>query len=398
MRKLFALLRRQSFSAPERNQVAILHHEDYWLRALILQELPATTVRVYPEATVVYLRPYLAWRFVLALGRVAWREALRGGKNGMFRELYCCYLIALLDQIGARTVLTHIDNSRIFQKLSRMDMRRNYFAIQNGTRTLACVRDSLPQAPHPMARISMSNLFCFGQRDVELFSAQGHHIDHYFPVGSLLGSYYKTRQTALPAVPRFDLCLISQWHPHFFGDLGGDEYIWQAARRIRRGMDGMHQFLTQLLDETDLTLAVCLRNDDAEERRFYEAMFGERAVLIPADRKNFSTYRTAEASKLAIGLNSTTLAEVFAWGNKVLWCNVPADEHLQMPEAGPAYFAGADYAAFKRQVLELVAMLPAQFAGATRSNAHFINAFDADRPAHMVIRQAVLASLSSLST
>jgi hypothetical protein len=387
-----------SFTAPEPNQVAILHHEDHWLRVLILQELPATTLRVYPEEIDVYLRPYLAWRCVLALGRVAWRESLRGGRNGVFRELYCCYLIALLDQTGARVVLTFIDNSWFFQKLSRMDKQRSYFAIQNGTRTLACVRDSLPQPPHPMARISMSNFFCFGERDVELFRAQGHQIDNYFSVGSLLGSYYKTRQTAVPAALRFDLCLISQWHPHFFGELVGDEYIWQSARRIRCGLDGMHQFLTRLLDETALTLAVCLRNDDPEEHRFYEAMFGDRAVIIPANRKKFSTYTTAEASRLTIGLNSTTLAEVFAWGNKVLWCNVPADEHFQMPEAGLAYFAGADYAAFKRKVLELIIMPPERFTAVTRSNAHFINAFDAERPAHMVIRQMVLASMSSSST
>ena len=294
-------------------------------------------------------------------------------------------------------MLTFIDNSAIFQKLSRSETRRDYFAIQNGTRTLACVRDSLPPQPHPMARISMSNFFCFGQRDVELFSGQGHQIDNYFPVGSLLGSYYKTRQTAVPVAPCFDLCLVSQWHSHFFGDLRGGEYIWQAACRIRQGLDGMHQFLMQLLDETDLRLAVCLRSDDVEEHRFYEVLFKERAVLISAERENFSTYRTVEASNLTIGLNSTVLSEVFAWGNKVMWCNVPADEHFQMTEAGPAYFTGTEYAVFKRQVLQMLAMSPTQFSAATRSHAHFINAFDSERPAHKVIRQAVLASLSSKS-
>ena len=394
MPKLFAMLRHLSFSAPKQNLVAILHKEDYWLRALVLKEVPATTVQVFPEVSAVYFRPYLAWRFVLALRRVSWAKVFRGDRNGALRELYCCYLIALLDRIGARVVLTHIDNSGIFQKLSRLDTRRNYFAIQNGLRTLACVRDSLPPHPHPMANISMSNFFCFGQRDVELFRAHGHQIDNYFPVGSVLGSYYKSRKTAMPVITRFDLCLISQWHARFFDDLLGDGYIWQTARRIRRAMDPMHQFLTQLLDETDLSLAVCLRSEDVEEYRFYEALFKERAVLIRADREKFSTYRTVEESKLAIGLNSTVLAEAFSWGNKVLWCNVPADEHFQMPEAGPTYFEGSDYNAFKRQVLEMLAMSPEEFSVATRSCARFINAFDAERPAHIAIRQAVLASLS----
>lgn len=398
MSKLFALLRRVSFSAPERNAVAILHQNDHWIRALILQDLPATTVRVYPEVASFHLTPYLAWRFLLTLSRVGWSEVLQTGKNGVLRELYCCYLIALLDQIGARVVLTYIDNSHIFQKLSRSDRRRKYFAIQNGVRTLACVRDSLPPSPHPLSRISMSNFFCFGPRDVELFRSHGHEIDQYFPVGSVIGGYFKTSVAMRNAPVVYDLCLPSQWHAHFYSDTDADGSLQQTVQHVRLGLDGLNQLIWRLLSETELTMAICLRDNDPEERSFYEAIFGDRVVIIPGDRENFSTYRTVEVSRLAIGLNTTTLLEVFSWGHKVLWCNVPADERFQMPEAGIAYFAGTDYADFKKRVFDLLAMPQAQFAAETRSNAQFINVFDAEQPAHMIIRQTVLASLSSSST
>ena len=69
----------------------------------------------------------------------------------------------------------------------------------------------------------MTNFFCFGQRDVDLFNAHGHKVDVYLPVGSLLGGYYKAIVSAPVAKLKFDLCLISQWHGHFFEKIVGDD-------------------------------------------------------------------------------------------------------------------------------------------------------------------------------
>ncbi|MDO8291975.1 MAG: hypothetical protein Q7T29_03760 [Gallionella sp.] len=385
-----------TFTNPEKNNIAILYEYDSWIKGLILKDLPSTTLGIYPQNYKLYVSLGLIARLLLRLRFISWLGFMqRMTIKGLFKQIYDQYILACLDQIEAKVVLTIIDNSGFFHNLSRIDKRRTYFAIQNGARTLACVRDSLPAFPHPSSTISMTNFFCFGQRDIDLFNAHGHKIDTYFPVGSLVGGYYKSVVSVPVRERKFDLCLISQWHGHFFDEIMGDGFAQSEARRVQAGIVGLNEFLLRLLSETKLTMLICPRNDDAAERQFYESVFGSRATIVKPDRKNFSTYRAIEQCKLTIALNSTTLSEVFAWGQKVLWCNVPDDEHYEMPEAGDSYFHGDDYNAFKERVLELLEMPQNDYEKLTSERARYINNYDPVNPPHEIIRSAIIKALSN---
>lgn len=390
------LLSNLKFANPEKNKVAILYADDFWIKKLVLKDLPSTTLGIYPQNYKIYVTPELIARTLLRLRFIVWPDTSNGAPiKHLFRQVYSQYILACLDQIQANVVLTVIDNSGFFHNLSRMDKRRTYFAIQNGARTLACVRDSLPAPPHPLSTISMTNFFCFGKRDIDLFNAHGHKIDSYFPVGSLLGGYYKSMVSAGSKEQRYDICLISQWHGHFFVEITGNDFPQSAARRTGAGIEGLNNFLLRLLSETNLSMLICPRKDDAAERQYYESIFGNRATIINPDRANFSTYRTIEQCKLTVALNSTTLSEIFAWGQKVLWCNVPDDEHFEMPEAGHSYFHGDDYNAFKERVLELLEMPQDDYKKLTGERARYINNYDSLNPPHEIIRSAVIKALSN---
>ncbi len=399
MKTFFRLIAKIKFANPKANKIAILYSDDFWLRKLILKDMLATTLSLYPEDYRIYVTPVLIGRTLLRLRLINW---LQIQKNFSFKELsrqiYVQYILACLDQIKAKVVLTTIDNSSFFHNLSRIDKKRVYFAIQNGTRTLACVRDSLPLPPHQFSTILMSNFFCFGQRDIDLFVRHGHKVDNYFPVGSLIGSYYKSVVSVPSARPQFDLCLISQWHEHFFNEITGDDFSANASRRIGAGIKGLNSFVLRLLEEAGLNLVVCLRNDlDDAEVSFYKDTFGDRVRIAESDRKNFSTYRVAEQSRLVIALNSTTLAELFSWGQKVLWCNVPNDVHYEMAEADISYFHGDDYNAFKVRALMLLKMPQEDYEIHTRDRARYINNYDPTTPSYEIIRSAVIAKLSSIN-
>ena len=385
-----------TFANPEKNKIAILHEYDFWIKKVILKDLPSTTLGIYPQGYKLYVTPKLIALLLSRLRFISWLGFIKGMTiKGLFKQIYGQYILACLDQMQAKVVLTIIDNSGFFHNLSRMDKQRTYFAIQNGARTLACVRDSLPAFPHPSSTISMTNFFCFGQRDIDLFNAHGHKIDAYFPVGSLMGGYYKSVVSIAPPEPKFDLCLISQWHEHFFDEIAGNDFPQSAARRTRAGIEGLNNFLLRLLSETNLSMLICPRKDDAAERQYYESIFGNRATIVKSDRNNFSTYRTIEQCKLAIALNSTTLSEVFTWEQKTLWCNVPDDEHYEMPEAGHSYFHGGDYNAFKERVLELLEMSQNGYKKLTGERARYINNYDPLNPPHEIIRSAVIKALSN---
>ena len=383
------------FSNPENNQVVILHYDDYWIKKLILKDMPSTTLELYP--TSIHVTPVLIARTLSRLRLINWLNINKKSiLNNLFRQIYAQYVLACIDQIEAKVVLTLIDNSSFFQNLSRIDHKRTYFAIQNGARTLSCVRDSLPFSQRQSSTISMTNFFCFGRRDVDLFSRHGHKVDAYFPVGSLIGGYYKSVVSVPIARQHFDLCLISQWHEHHFGDIVGDDFAASVSRMVGAAINSLNLFMLRLLKETGLSLVICPRNDhDAAELSFYKDTFGEKVRIAASDRKDFSTYRIVEQSQLAIALNSTTLGEVFSWGQKVLWCNVPNNEHYEMPEAGICYFHGNDYSAFKELVLTLLKMPQEEYEMRTREGAHYINNYDPANPPHEIIRSAVIKALAN---
>lgn len=392
MKRVVALFRAVRFVDPPRNAVAILYADDYWLRTLVLQDVPATTLALFPTELHISFRLFA--RMLRRMGREVHSSFM---PSGMLRRLYMQYVIACLDEIGAKIVLTFIDNSRFFHELTRGDPTRTYMAVQNGTRTLHCVRDSLPPPPHPRATISTTNLFCFGQRDVDLYRRHGHQVDRHLPVGSLVGGYYQ-REVSRAAVEReYDLCLVSQWHTHLFETVIGEDYGSKYARQVGVAITGMNNLLQRLRTETGLSMIVCPRNDRSdEEASFYRSAFGNDVTIARSDRHDFSTFRVADESHLVVAMNSTVLAERFSSGQKVLWCNVPADERFKMPEAGLSYFEGNDYSTFKQRVLELLAMPQDEYVAHTSANAHFINHYDPSHPPHEVIRAEILGRLQSL--
>ncbi len=385
-------LSRITFSNPDPNAIVILYSADDWIRRLILGDLKATTLPLYHER--VHVTPTLALRLLRRLGRIEWR--LGKGEayfKSLLRQLYAQYILACLDQIGAKVVLTIVDNSSLFQYLNRLDEKRTYFTVQNGARTLFCVRDSLPKPPHPFAKISMTNFFCFGQRDVDLFSKHGHAVGRYIPVGSLVGGYFQSVVAGQAEAPQFDLCLISQWHEHFFSEIAGHEFEAEVSRRVAAGINGLNRLLSQLVEETGLRLVICPRDANEDELAFFERNFRGRATIARPDRENFSTYRAIKQSKLAIALNSTPLLEAFAWGHKTLWCNIPEDERFEMLEAGISYFSGDDYAAFKARVLQILDMPQDEYMQKTGKGAHYINNFDPAHPPHELIRAEIVNAL-----
>lgn len=385
-------LNRFKFANPEKNDVVILHHNSHWIKKYILRDLASTNLAVHPK--IFFITPALLLRTLSHLYLI---DLVEVGRNAsfkyLFQKIYQIYVLACIEKTQAKVVITFIDNSTFAQNLSRIDPKRTYYFIQNGARTLACVRDTLPLPPHPSSIISMTNFFCFGQRDIDLFRRLGHRVDNYFPVGSLIVGCYKS-QSDLNVTPNFDICLISQYDKGFFQET--DISLARQNSRTGAGIKGLNSFLPRLIEETQLNIVICPRYEhDVDERAYIKEIYGDKVFIAKPNYHDFSAYRMIDQSRLVIALNSTMLSEAFSWGKKVLWCNVMEDEHFEMPEAGISYFHGGDYAAFKARVLMLLKMSQDEYEMATREKAHYICNFNPANPPHELIRTAVINALSN---
>lgn len=385
IKKISRLFGKLKFISPDKCDVIILHHNTFWLKKFVLRDMKSTVLADDHLGRIYYITPALLVKTLFRLHLIDWPD--KGETCSLkllLNKIYRMYLLACIDEIQAKLVITFIDNSSIAQFFSRIDRKRTYFFVQNGARTLACVRDTLPPYPDSGSIISMTNFFCFGQRDIDLFVSNGHQVDKYIPIGSLGMGCYQSHVPPNPIMD-FDLCLISQWDKSFFEDNPTMNHLHSISYRVGIGITGVNSFISRLVEETGLKLVICQRCEhNDEEIAYLIGVFGPKPFISEPDYKNFAAYRMIDRSKLTIALNSTLLLEGFSRGKKVLWCNVPKDEHYEMPEAGISYFEGGDYTAFKERVLMLLKMPQDYYEETTRERARYISNYNPLTPPHEI--------------
>jgi surface carbohydrate biosynthesis protein len=355
-----------------------------------LQNLPRTNIGSHEQE--LYITPSIIVRFLIQLRYFKLdlikleKTFIRKLRRCIF-DLYCHYWIACVDQTGAKVVLCFADNYFIFQRISILDKSRSYYAIQNGMRTLYCVRD---RVPFPGV-ISMTNFFCFGEREIDMFSKQKHLIENYIPIGSLIGGYYKTQISNYRIKKRYDICFISQMSPDEYSEENKtDEFyiIYLESLHI------LHEYINKYLKGKKRNMVIGLRTKDEREVNIYKKVFENNCEFEFMDRENFSTYKGVDKSELTISLNSTVLADVFSWGSKVLYANLLNSEWFEIPEAGISYYCENDYEGFKNKIDELLNMDIDEYRNMTQKNAKYICNYNPDQPAHEIIRSTILKEIN----
>lgn len=378
-----------SFESPPKNKVAILYYDDYWIRRLILQDIPATTLEIYPRK--IYISWNILYLILLELIKLNFKEYA-------LNKIYSLYIKSCLDSIGAKVVLCTIDNSSFFQKLSRFDWGRQYIGIQNGVRTKACLKDSLViNKNNDWQKISMPNLYCFGNRDIDLYKKYNHLIDNHVAVGSLIGGYFTSKIYDESLNKNYDICLVSQWVESIFDEAlllnvdAKNNFNTNVINRVSSSLIKLNKYLLRLINEETLKVCITLRTNNENELVFFKNCFGNNVKYINSDIKNFSSYRSCNESKLALGLNSTVLLEVLRTNTKVLFCNLYGYDYYEMADAGISYFEGDDYYEFKKRVLYLLKMNNDLYFSESKGKFEYISNINNENPPHLIIRGHVIS-------
>ena len=381
------------FAAPEKCEVVILHHNTYWIERYVLDGIKTTKFSVYPKSFFIELSLILL--FVRRISILFDKETRKHVSfEKLINSLYLIYILACIEKTSAKIVITMIDNSIFAQKLSVIDKNREYFFIQNGTRTKWCVKDSRTSLPLNDSVIHMQHFFCFGQRDVDLFNTYRHKINNYYPIGSLVLGCYKSSVVSTPEL-QFDLCFISQWSKEEF--LAADGVPQNSFEyRSGKGQAILHTFMERLVQDRDLRVAVCLRSDNPEEMAAYQKWEKDSIFMTKINHTEFSTYHTSSQSHLVIAFNSTVLSEMFALEKKVLWCNTVNDHFFEMPEAGISYFFGDDYSLFESRVFELLEMPQLEYKKPNRDRPRHICNFNPNLMPQDIIRSKVFNAIHQI--
>ncbi len=260
--------------------------------------------------------------------------------------LYVAYLLAWVQCVRPKVVITFIDNDWQFQVLSRLYPAAYFIAIQNGVRSEFNLRFDLPPPPHPGSRISMPLMYCFGRNEIEAYHAYGHLVDRLVPVGSLRASWYRAKiasKSDLPII--YDILLISQWERTVMIDGRFPE--------IARSLSLVDTFLEKFVSARQLRFAIALRGNDQDEMSYFRRIYSENVNLIQRNVATMSSYVAADQADVIVVLDSTIGREAYGWGKKVLFANLTGHSMYRTPVDPTCYTEDENYANFEAKLIRL---------------------------------------------
>ncbi len=379
------------FTNPKKSQVVIFDTTgSEALGKMVLEGIDH--VVLHSRREVLYITPRILFGILSNLKHI---KAMRYGQTDrdpvkslkkLLGSLYRLYLLACIQYMHPKAVITFVDNSYPFQLISRIYKDAQFIAIQNGSRIRDCLKDSRPPFPQPGSIISMPLLVCFGMNDVELFKEHAHQIDTYYPGGSLKARYYKSFLSKQNLGSEFDLCLISEWDEE---TLSGKQ-----MHSVRKAMVTLDDFLSRYVKEQKTSLCVALRYDNKKEEEYFLNKYGDRITLIKANREQMSSYGAVDRSGVTVAFFSTLAREAFGWGAKVLSCNFSGDAQFDFPCQGFWSMDECEYGSFKKKLDHIRTMGHEEYLRQTKACAEYIMNNRA-KPSYEFVRELVLKQLDA---
>ncbi|MGE5423093.1 MAG: hypothetical protein ACM3QW_07500, partial [Ignavibacteriales bacterium] len=255
------------------------------LKKMVLGDIDLIILPVRMET--IYVAPLIIFNLVKNLITIRKTDNEKP-KSFIFRR----YLLACMQFIRPKVVVTFIDNNLNYQALSRLNKSVTYYYVMNGTRS-AWELDT-------ENKFSMTNLLCWGRHDIDYYESFGHQVDCYHPVGPLISGYYKTNIERKTPPIKYDICIVSQYRSEIMAGL--------AFPTFKDAVVLLDQYLNKFLEGKDLSVCVatCSINkaDLSREIAYYEETYEGHVDIIEQNREEYSTYRAMDESELIITIHS----------------------------------------------------------------------------------------------
>ena len=374
-------------SPPKSNVVIFDSTNSEFVMELILKGLPSFVFEVRPPR--LYIGGAVILHFFTSLRFFDWTEVKkrRAKLRGIASQLKLIYLLSCFACMKPKVVLTFIDNNPSFHWLSKNYRAAQFFAIQNGTRTKGEVEDNSEKQYY------LQHFFCFGNYEKELYDGLGYVVDNYYPVGSLLGGYYKYNGRRNAEI-KHHICVVSCWR----GDIGNGIDVQQTMLSMRK----MDSFLARYIEAYQLKACVVLRSEVGSrdrnipvygnEAEYFRRIYPEGVELIDPVFKERNVYKEMDRSELVVTFGSTAVREAFGWGKKILYCDFTGTDKYNDYDK-TILFADENYESFKKRLNELRLMSDEDYRKLTKDYASYLMNYAPSCPPHVFVREKITECL-----
>ena len=233
------------------------------------------------------------------------------------------YVVAYIEMIQPKVVVTFIDNDVNFYKLKNLCPKTKFVAIQNGIRanysdsSLNGFFDQLSAVPNDTTL--SSDYFCaFG--DAAATQLTRFIETDTITVGSLKNNLFASPGNKRDAVS--DVVLISQYPPFSISDVSrgiyfGNKFISLAD--FYRVESTVAKMVAQYCVSNNFSFTVCGKRDNtkADEYEFFKEIIGSLPWSFKPRTSTYSTYEIAASARIIVSIDSTVGQEFLARGMRV---------------------------------------------------------------------------------
>ncbi len=357
------------------------------LKEAVLYDTDCYVLKTRNEEFPINIEIVIKW--VCNLFSLVFRKRMRG--RSWVTSIGRCYFLSVLQFIAPKVVVTFIDNSSLFQWLSRNYKEAVFYAVQNGLRAKDDVTRAIGHSLGQLTTaISMPHFFCFGEYEKELYEQYGHVVDNYYPVGSLKGSFFQERYGLMEMPAKYDICLISQWRKSVM--LGKDYPEIKKATILLIGN------LKKIVQENSFSLVVALAAGSEEEKEWFSNAFDASVSNIAFTDRHpeelHASYVVGMQSRLCICCFSTLGFELLGFGQKILFADYSGEEEFYSTPCPDICYTNVDsHKIFETKVIKLLNMKKEKFLDIIKPWQPYRMNYSPEKPTHIFIREMVASCL-----
>lgn len=279
----------------------------------------------------------------------------------------------LIKKYKIKIVLTSIDNSPFFHKISKVFKKQKFYAIQNGFRSKKELKLK--------NKNNLTNFFCFGNNEILNYNEFGHKATNFLPIGNFKVSIYKDYFSNNIKNNDYDLCFISQigsrWAFYQDKDIDGNK-LDENLRELKKESNELINCLKKISKKNNLKLCVVTRGDiNSKEYAFFKENFSSKEIDILPKKSEFSSYDYIEKSSLVISIFSTLCIEAIELDKKILFIDTSIDNrfayfNISKEKKELCTYLENDLGNLEKKILYLLKMEKIQYKESSKDFANFI--------------------------
>jgi surface carbohydrate biosynthesis protein len=312
------------------------------------------------------------------------------------------YEKSLIQLYNPKIVITFIDNSSFISEVSKIDNKRPYFAIQNGTRFDYNVED-IPKSVFKEINNKTLNYFTWGKYSEDIYNKHSDYKCYFIPVGSFRHSISGYYPTTVPELEnkKFDICMVSTVNALSNYDLVRVLYDKVKDDEWNETNSKISRYLKKYIKEKNKSLIISLRGHSEFEINLYNSIFDkeDNVFILPRGEKrtvpfDFNTYDLINKSDLIISFASSTTVEALALDKRVIQIDYSINKQYFINYSNSIWqLSDSSYEAFSECLDYIIKIDNNTYSKAISDYKSYMIEYDSKEPSYLKIQNEIKSRL-----